>query len=105
MEPRELVHRYVEFLQVGQFDRLDEILAPDVYDHVGTTSDRRILSRSRPHECSVDLVVTGESPCAGRKAGAAPPRGLAHNLPAIYVPLIVLAGFLHAKNLRSAIKR
>ena len=28
------------------------------------------------------------------------PRGLAHNLPAIHVPLIVLATHLHARNLR-----
>ena len=28
------------------------------------------------------------------------PRWLAHNLPAIHVPLIVLAGHLHARNLR-----
>jgi hypothetical protein len=29
------------------------------------------------------------------------PRWLAHNLPAIHVPLIALAGYLHARNLRS----
>jgi len=28
------------------------------------------------------------------------PRRLAHNLPAIHVPLILLAGYLHAQNLR-----
>lgn len=28
------------------------------------------------------------------------PRWLAHNLPAIHVPLILLAGYLHARNLR-----
>ena len=29
------------------------------------------------------------------------PRWLAHNLPAIHVPLIALAGYLHARNLRA----
>jgi hypothetical protein len=29
------------------------------------------------------------------------PRWFAHNLPAIHVPLIGLAGFLHARNLRA----
>lgn len=38
MDPRELVHRYIEILQTGEFDQLDEILAPDVYDHVGQQS-------------------------------------------------------------------
>lgn len=38
MDPRELVHRYVEILRTGEFDRLEEILAPDVYDHVGQQS-------------------------------------------------------------------
>jgi len=28
------------------------------------------------------------------------PRRLAHNLPAIHVPLLMLAGYLHARNLR-----
>lgn len=30
------------------------------------------------------------------------PRWFAHNLPAIHVPLIVLAGYLHTTNLRGA---
>ncbi len=30
------------------------------------------------------------------------PRWFAHNLPAIHVPLIVLAGYLHTRNLRGA---
>ncbi|GAB3831576.1 ester cyclase [Dactylosporangium cerinum] len=38
MDPRELVHRYIEILQTGAFDQLDKILAPDVYDHVGQQS-------------------------------------------------------------------
>lgn len=29
------------------------------------------------------------------------PRWFAHNLPAIHVPLIALAGYLHARNLRA----
>lgn len=35
MDPRQLVERYLEILDTGRFDRLGEILAPDVYDHVG----------------------------------------------------------------------
>ncbi len=33
------------------------------------------------------------------------PRWFAHNLPAIHVPLIALAGYLHARNLRSTRSR
>ena len=33
------------------------------------------------------------------------PRWLAHNLPAIHVPLIALAGYLHGRNLRRRLTR
>ena len=32
------------------------------------------------------------------------PRWFAHNLPAIHVPLILLAGYLHGRNLRTEIR-
>jgi predicted ester cyclase len=69
MDPRELGHRYIEILQTGEFDRLDEILAPDVYDHVGQQSGiqwwKDILSKvgdafSDTHTTIEHLLVDGD---------------------------------------------
>lgn len=38
MTPHELAHAYIEVLRTGDLDRLDDILAEDVYDHVGQQS-------------------------------------------------------------------
>ena len=46
------------------------------------------------------------STCTGAERGSVTdiylPRWFAHNLPAIHVPLIVIAGYLHTRNLRDA---
>ena len=38
MDPRQLIERYLEILETADFDRLDEVVSPDVYDHVGQRS-------------------------------------------------------------------
>jgi predicted ester cyclase len=35
VEPREIVDIYLDIIRTGEFDRLDEMLSPDIYDHVG----------------------------------------------------------------------
>ena len=38
VEPRELAEAYIEIPRTGELDRLDEVLAEDVFDHVGQQS-------------------------------------------------------------------
>lgn len=35
MDPRQLIERYRQILKTGQLDELDEVLSPEIYDHVG----------------------------------------------------------------------
>ena len=35
VEPREIVDTYLDVIRTGDLDRLDDMLSPDIYDHVG----------------------------------------------------------------------
>lgn len=56
--------------------------------------------------CMVFVLYAGIRGKSDRRAGQAAdiylPKWFAHNLPAIHVPLIILAVFLHTRNLRPA---
>ena len=71
-DPRATVERYVEILRTGDLDGLDEILAPDVHDHVGRRSGiawwKEILAVVREGfsdtEVTVDHVLVDGDLCA-----------------------------------------
>lgn len=66
----------------------------------GVVAGESLIFAANGFRCPLTGVAEGLGAERGSVTDIYLPRWFAHNLPAIHVPLIVLAGYLHARNLR-----
>jgi hypothetical protein len=66
----------------------------------GVVATETLVFAANGFRCPLTQIAERVGATRGSVTDIYLPRRLAHNLPAIHVPLILLAGYLHAQNLR-----